>query len=525
MGESESLLPAEADEVQEQTVLLTQAVHFTDATGQDVVVGPGSYGVDAEGTNRIRLLPVETGEPVVIDAVSFTHQETVERPVPVTVPDPKQPDVLHLALLSPDGTGLDAIGTYSGVTPRAVTNLNAAYYLGVYSVMPIAPPAVPLAPIVRRPRDAAPTTGTMTAHEPTIFRMKNYAMPTSYVNIESGALAAGPIQPGWQSAMWTLEQVDAPGVAVYRIRNVWKQDQYLNIESGSVVAGPIQPGWLSGQWKISAQVNNPNRTNYIKNAGNPLFLNIVSGALGVRSLVGQGDTSSALWIIEPVGPPPSPPAAPSDLRIIGKTTTSMTIAWRDNSSGERMFILRWGFSGREKGNYSFFNPNITKSVKSGLTAGTSYCFTVQVESVWGLSAPTPQVCGATLSEGSGGGQQEKTFDLTLTRQQTTQGYPPYSGKFPLVSSIPNGYLKEIKNLGIPSGVRIAFVRINHTTQECGDPNAIVILDSGQSTTPTTTKNIYGTSTPPLAPVYFVACVESPGAFPDSVWIRITYTAP
>ena len=114
-GVSETAPPPEASEVQERTVSLTQAVHFTDEKGQDVVVGPGSYRVEAEGTNRIRLLPAETAEAVVIDAVSFTHQQAVERPVPVTVPDPEQPDVLHLALLSPGGTGLDAIGTYSGV--------------------------------------------------------------------------------------------------------------------------------------------------------------------------------------------------------------------------------------------------------------------------------------------------------------------------------------------------------------------------------------------------------------------------
>jgi len=112
--------PDESGQVQERTVSLTQALHFTDAKGQDVVVGPGSYRVGAEGTNRIRLLPAEIGEAVVIDAVSFKHQQAVERPVPVTVPDPQQPDVLHLALLSPGGAGLDAIGTYSGVKPRQV---------------------------------------------------------------------------------------------------------------------------------------------------------------------------------------------------------------------------------------------------------------------------------------------------------------------------------------------------------------------------------------------------------------------
>jgi hypothetical protein len=132
--QEEKATPADSGEVQERTVSLTQAVHFTDAKGQDVVVGPGSYRIEAEGTNRIRLLPAETGEAVVIDAVSFTHQQTVESPFLVTVSDPQKPDVLYLALLSPGGTGLEAIGTYSGVKPRALmdqmvfmTALNMAF--------------------------------------------------------------------------------------------------------------------------------------------------------------------------------------------------------------------------------------------------------------------------------------------------------------------------------------------------------------------------------------------------------------
>lgn len=113
-------LPSEAGRMQERTVWLTQPVHFTGAQGQDVVVGPGSYQVGAESTNRISLVPTEDGESVVIDAANLTHQQTIESPVPVIVPDPEQPDVLHLALLFPAGTGLNAIGTYSGVKPRAV---------------------------------------------------------------------------------------------------------------------------------------------------------------------------------------------------------------------------------------------------------------------------------------------------------------------------------------------------------------------------------------------------------------------
>lgn len=113
--------PDQVGEVRERMVSLTQALHFTGAKGQDVVVGPGNYRVEAEDINRIRLVPAENGESVVIDAGTFTHQQMVESPVPVTVPDPEQPDVVHVVLLFPGGTGLDAIGTYSGVKTRAVT--------------------------------------------------------------------------------------------------------------------------------------------------------------------------------------------------------------------------------------------------------------------------------------------------------------------------------------------------------------------------------------------------------------------
>ena len=112
--------PPETGEVQERTVSLTQAVHFTDVKGQDVVVGPGSYRVDAEGTNRIRLVPAETGGAVVVEAISLTHQQTVESRVPVTIPG-EDPDVIHIVLVLPNGQALDAPGSYSGALSRAVT--------------------------------------------------------------------------------------------------------------------------------------------------------------------------------------------------------------------------------------------------------------------------------------------------------------------------------------------------------------------------------------------------------------------
>jgi hypothetical protein len=352
------------------------------------------------------------------------------------------------------------------------------------------------------------------------FRLKNYWKSNQYVNIESGAVQASAIQPGWLSAQWTLEPV-APRSGLYRIRNVWKPDQYLNIESGALVAGAIQPGWLSAQWTLTGVAGTVPRLYRIRNVWKPdQYLNIESGALAAGAI--QPGWLSAMWTIEPMGPTPPPPAAPSDLRITSKGSTTMNIEWTDNSDNERQFFVTWGRSGGAMLTYSV-NADYPKAAENGLTANTSYCFTVQAENLGGFSAPTPQVCDSTKPLS---GSQTKTQDVTLSAQNPGGGnYIPFTAMFPAFGNPIIGTLTQITNLDIPlQHRRIAFVRIGHSTEECGDPNAIVMLDPGQSTTPTTMKDIYGTSTPPTnPPVPFLACTDNPT--PQLLYIRITYTAP
>jgi hypothetical protein len=81
-----------------------------------------------------------------------------------------------------------------------------------------------------------------------VFWIQNRWKPDEYLNIESGGIQSTQIQPGWLSARWTFEQV--PGTNLYRIRNVWQPSEYLNIEGGALVAGPIQPGWWSAMWTL-----------------------------------------------------------------------------------------------------------------------------------------------------------------------------------------------------------------------------------------------------------------------------------
>jgi len=141
-----------------------------------------------------------------------------------------------------------------------------------------------------------------------LLRLRNFWKSDECINIESGPVTSGPIQPGWWSAMWTLEQV--PGTTLYRIRNRWQPSQYLNIESGALTAGPIDttsgpavpPGWWSAMWTFE-QV--PGTTLYrIRNWWKPSqYLNIESGALTAGPIVTTSSTGgwwSAMWTLEPV---------------------------------------------------------------------------------------------------------------------------------------------------------------------------------------------------------------------------------
>jgi hypothetical protein len=133
-------------------------------------------------------------------------------------------------------------------------------------------------------------------------RIRNYWKPDEYVNIESGAPGSGPIQPGWYSARWTLEQ-QAPifgetgNPLVFWIHNFWKPDEYLNIENG-LQSTTIGPEWLSARW-VMEPVAGATNLYRIRNVWQPnLYLNNQNGALEATPV--QPGWWSAMWTIERV---------------------------------------------------------------------------------------------------------------------------------------------------------------------------------------------------------------------------------
>jgi hypothetical protein len=126
-------------------------------------------------------------------------------------------------------------------------------------------------------------------------RIRNYWKPDEYLNIESGVPTSGPIQPGWYSARWTLEQ---PAPFLFWIHNFWKPDEYLNIQNG-LQSTSLSPGWLSARWVMEPVAGSNNNLYRIRNMWNPnLYLNNQNGALAATEV--QPGWFSAMWTIEHV---------------------------------------------------------------------------------------------------------------------------------------------------------------------------------------------------------------------------------
>ena len=103
------------------TIEFTQPLHFLGVDGTDVVIQPGTYQVEAAEA-WLKLVPEgkSRSTSVLLEAIRGPHEEEVIEPIVRTISDPDRPDVLHVALLMPDGVGMEAVGTVTGIRPRGL---------------------------------------------------------------------------------------------------------------------------------------------------------------------------------------------------------------------------------------------------------------------------------------------------------------------------------------------------------------------------------------------------------------------
>jgi hypothetical protein len=106
------------------TLELPKGVHFLGPEGEDVLVGPGTFEVDAV-ENGLRLKPKE-GKPEDTKIIQAEAPDTVaieqgETPVePQTLFQEMGEDRVFVAFLKADGTVVEAIGLYRGVQGRGL---------------------------------------------------------------------------------------------------------------------------------------------------------------------------------------------------------------------------------------------------------------------------------------------------------------------------------------------------------------------------------------------------------------------
>jgi hypothetical protein len=142
------------------------------------------------------------------------------------------------------------------------------------------------------------------------MRLKSAALNDAYINIEKGPVAISSVGQGWNSAMWTVENI---GTYV-RIKNVW-QGTYLNNEHGKLEAGPIQPGWNSAMWIIEPGSGSEGGYFRIKNLWTMQYLSIQGGVVTLGE--NQPGSRSSLWTM----PPSSAPALVTVDLAAGKWST------------------------------------------------------------------------------------------------------------------------------------------------------------------------------------------------------------
>ena len=99
------------------TIVLDVPAFFQGPDRTTAHVPPGTYRVERVAPSGLRLV-AKGGQPaIVIAALETTHVDAIESPVALKVPDKNSS--VHVVLLSPEGKGLDAIGSYLEKATRA----------------------------------------------------------------------------------------------------------------------------------------------------------------------------------------------------------------------------------------------------------------------------------------------------------------------------------------------------------------------------------------------------------------------
>jgi hypothetical protein len=100
-------------------IVLDHPLHVVAPDSTAKVIPSGTYLVAAQSGPALQLTGPADTMPFLLEATSITHQESLAAVTAALIPTDE--DTVHLVLLYPDGTALDAIGSFTGLRSRAPT--------------------------------------------------------------------------------------------------------------------------------------------------------------------------------------------------------------------------------------------------------------------------------------------------------------------------------------------------------------------------------------------------------------------
>jgi len=102
-----------------RSVVLNHPVTFLSPGGGQIPVSPGVYQLAPESDSLLQLIPSRGPGIIVVVATRFSHRMAVPEPLALTR---AEGEIVRVALLFPDGHGLEAVGTTTRVGTRDVSD-------------------------------------------------------------------------------------------------------------------------------------------------------------------------------------------------------------------------------------------------------------------------------------------------------------------------------------------------------------------------------------------------------------------
>lgn len=106
---------------------LDTAIHFSRPDGAPQIIEPNDYRIEPTADSQLQLFPETGGQPILLAAVTTTHDIEISKPFPLLLA--LNEDARNLVLLFPDGTAIDAAGSLSGIQSRDLARPRRRYHL------------------------------------------------------------------------------------------------------------------------------------------------------------------------------------------------------------------------------------------------------------------------------------------------------------------------------------------------------------------------------------------------------------